>query len=198
MKIHYLKTYYNLCVSFLLCWLYVPHLIAFWFCKRKNEIMSDVNAYIEVNQVPIIKVSVCGLLYALHNDSYFRTVFYHRIGIVWKTMIGWYRPGNKLFFIPHKVKIGGGIKCFHPFATILNAYSIGENFQVRNSTTLGFKDVAIGPTIGNNVTLGVNVTIIGDVHIGNNVIVGAGSVVVKDIPDNVIAAGNPAQIIRKL
>lgn len=51
--------------------------------------------------------------------------------------------------------------------------------------------------IGDNVTLGGNVTIIGPVHIGNNVIVGAGSVVVKDVPDNCIVAGNPARIIRR-
>ena len=36
------------------------------------------------------------------------------------------------------------------------------------------------------------------VHIGNNVVVGAGSVVTKDLPDNVIAVGNPAKIIRKI
>ena len=35
------------------------------------------------------------------------------------------------------------------------------------------------------------------VHIGNHVIIGAGSVVTKDIPDNCIAAGNPARIIRR-
>lgn len=52
------------------------------------------------------------------------------------------------------------------------------------------------PIIGDNVSLGCNVTIIGGVHIGNNVTVGAGSVVVKDIPDNCIVAGNPAKVIR--
>lgn len=46
------------------------------------------------------------------------------------------------------------------------------------------------------MALGANVTIVGKVHIGNNVIVGAGSVVVKDVPDNCIVAGNPAKIIR--
>lgn len=54
------------------------------------------------------------------------------------------------------------------------------------------------PVIGDNVTLGANVTIIGDVHIGNNVIIGAGSVVVKNVPDNCVVAGNPAKVIRKM
>ena len=38
--------------------------------------------------------------------------------------------------------------------------------------------------------------IFGNVHIGDNVIVGAGSVVVKDVPDNCVVAGNPAKIIK--
>lgn len=56
-----------------------------------------------------------------------------------------------------------------------------------------------GPiSIGDNVWIGINVTIIGPVTIGNNCIIGAGSVVLKDIPDCVIAAGTPAKIIRKI
>ena len=54
------------------------------------------------------------------------------------------------------------------------------------------------PVIGDNVTFGVNVTIIGSVKIGNNVTIGAGSVVVKDIPDNSIAVGNPCRVIKTL
>lgn len=54
------------------------------------------------------------------------------------------------------------------------------------------------PIIGDNVFLGANVTIIGGVRIGNNVEVGAGSVVVKDVPDNCVVAGNPAKIIKYL
>ncbi len=50
--------------------------------------------------------------------------------------------------------------------------------------------------IGDNVWCGVNVTILAGVRIGNNCIIGAGSLVNKDIPDNCIAAGVPAKIIR--
>ena len=41
-------------------------------------------------------------------------------------------------------------------------------------------------------------TIIGGVHIGNDVVIGAGSVVVNDIPDGCVVAGNPARIIRRI
>ena len=83
----------------------------------------------------------------------------------------------------------------HPYSTIINAEKIGDNFSCIHCTTLGDKDGG-RPMLGNNVMLGANVTIIGPVHIGNNVTIGAGSVVVKDVPDNCVVAGNPAKIIR--
>ena len=48
------------------------------------------------------------------------------------------------------------------------------------------------------MNIGSNTCIIGEVTIGDNVIIGAGSVVVKDVPSNVVVAGNPARIIRHL
>ena len=83
----------------------------------------------------------------------------------------------------------------HPFATIINAESIGAIFSCIHCTTLGAKQNG-RPILGDGVQLGANVTIIGNVHIGNNVTIGAGSVVVKDIPDNAIAVGNPARVIK--
>lgn len=52
--------------------------------------------------------------------------------------------------------------------------------------------------IGNNVWIGGNVVVMPGVKIGNNVTIGAGSIVTKDIPDNVIAYGNPCKVIRKI
>ena len=53
-------------------------------------------------------------------------------------------------------------------------------------------------TIGNNVWIGGSVTILPGVCIGDNVTIGAGSVVTRDIPSNVVAAGNPCRVIKKL
>lgn len=53
-------------------------------------------------------------------------------------------------------------------------------------------------TIGNNVWIGGSSTILPGVSIGNNVVIGAGSVVTKDFPDNVVIAGNPAKIIKRI
>ena len=53
-------------------------------------------------------------------------------------------------------------------------------------------------TIGDNVWIGGNSVILPGVHIGSNTVIGAGSVVTKDIPDWVIAGGNPCKVIRKI
>ena len=52
--------------------------------------------------------------------------------------------------------------------------------------------------IGNNVWLGDKVSILAGVHIGNNVVVAANAVVTKDIPDNCVAAGVPAFVVKKI
>ncbi|GAB3661663.1 sugar O-acetyltransferase [Echinicola sediminis] len=53
-------------------------------------------------------------------------------------------------------------------------------------------------TIGDNVWIGGNTCILPGVSIGDNVTIGAGSVVTKDIPDNVLAFGNPCKVIREI
>ena len=53
-------------------------------------------------------------------------------------------------------------------------------------------------TVGDNVWIGGGVRIMPGVTIGNNTVIGGGSVVVSDIPDGVVAAGNPCQVIRQL
>jgi len=52
--------------------------------------------------------------------------------------------------------------------------------------------------IGDKVWIGGNTIILPGVTIGNNVTIGAGSVITKDIPDNVLAFGNPCQVKREL
>nr|WP_067298371.1 sugar O-acetyltransferase [Marinobacterium profundum] len=52
--------------------------------------------------------------------------------------------------------------------------------------------------IGDNSWLGGNVVVLPGITIGNNCVVGAGSVVTRDLPDNVVAAGNPCRVIRSV
>lgn len=182
--------------ALLFSWLYLPHLMVFlmFYMGGGNElIINDIQAI--ANQINIKLPIFCQLLYQLHNNRYFRSVFYYRIGPVCDLLISWYRPGDKYFLIPFSTKVGKGLKYAHPYSTVLNAESIGDNFSCIHCLTIGKKD-GKRPRIGNNVSVGCNVVVIGDITIGNNVTIGAGSVVVKDVPDNVVIAGNPAKIIK--
>lgn len=53
-------------------------------------------------------------------------------------------------------------------------------------------------TVGNNVWIGGNVSVMPGVSIGDNTIIGSGSVVTKDIPSGVIAVGNPCRVLREI
>lgn len=182
--------------ALLFLWLYIPHVIVYClFAKKRSLIDADLKAIEHQLNIPIpLGVQ---LLYQLHNNRYFRHTFYYRIGPILDLLISWYRPGDKYFWIPFSTKVGKGLCYAHPYSTVLNAESIGDNFSCLHCTTIGKKGPGERrPRIGNNVTVGCHVAIIGDITIGNNVTIGAGSVVVKDIPDNAVVVGNPARIIK--
>ena len=105
--------------------------------------------------------------------------------------------------IGDNVWIGGSVTIL-PGVTIGDDCFIGPNVSIytachstdpveRNSR----REWAEPVTIGDNVWIGGSVTILPGVTIGNNVTIGAGSVVTKDIPDNVVAVGNPCRVAKK-
>lgn len=68
------------------------------------------------------------------------------------------------------------------------------NYKIRNQGLEYAKPIKVG----NNVWFGGNVCVLPGVTIGDNVVIGAGSVVNKDIPSNVVAAGNPCKAIKEI
>ena len=89
--------------------------------------------------------------------------------------------------------------------------TIGDNAQIAPNVSIYTASHPVHPdsrnsgyeyglpiTIGDNVWIGGNSIILPGITIGNNAVIGAGSVVTSDIPDNVIAVGNPCRVIRKI
>lgn len=86
-----------------------------------------------------------------------------------------------------------------------NNVQFGPNVQIYTAThpliaaeRIKGPELAYPITIGNNVWLGGGVIVCPGVTIGDNTTIGSGSVVTKDIPANVFAAGNPCRIIKEL
>ena len=188
-------------IRFVLYLFIIPHYFLYLLSslETKNLINSDIQ---EMNRRLKINKS---LFYYLLVQKPYRNLFYYRITTnknkIFVKFLKLFISEYPLFRITAKYIGPYAYVLNHPYATTINANTIGSNFTLCHLTTLGNKKHGrndLVPTIGNNVSLGVNVTIIGDVKIGNNVVVGAGSVVVSDIPDNCVVVGNPAKIIRKV
>jgi len=91
-----------------------------------------------------------------------------------------------------KVIIGDNVM----FAPNVSIYTAGHPIHP-DSRNSGY-EYGIPVSIGNNVWIGGNVIINPGVTIGNDVVIGAGSVVTKDIPDRVVALGNPCRVVRQI
>ncbi|OOQ58598.1 serine acetyltransferase [Mucilaginibacter pedocola] len=131
--------------------------------------------------------------YMLLKVIFFPYLMFYRFFVEWSLGIE----------LPRKLRAGKNLVFYHGQGLVVNYGTIiGENCVLRNGVTIGHKKLADGthsrcPQIGNNVDIGANVCIIGDITIGDNVVIGAGAVVVKSIPPNSTAVGNPARVLEK-
>ncbi|MDD5151331.1 MAG: acetyltransferase [Flavobacterium sp.] len=117
---------------------------------------------------------------------------------------------NKAIIGSYEVKIGNGCNVLDN-AIFSNSASVGKgciiyyNVTITHDCEIGdFVELSPGATllgsckIGSFSKIGSNATILPKIIIGRNVTIGAGAVVTKDIPDNCVAAGIPAKIIKDL
>lgn len=98
-------------------------------------------------------------------------------------------------------KIGKGFFIDHATGVVIGETTeIGDNVSIFQGVTLGGVSTSKGkrhPTIGNNVVIGSNATVLGAITVGDNSKIGAGSVVVKDVPPNSTVVGVPGKVIKK-
>ena len=91
--------------------------------------------------------------------------------------------------------------CEHPLGSVLGRANYGDYLFVYQGTTVGGNrrnNKLYYPTLGNNVILFANATVLGDTHIGNNVVISADSYLLNEtIPDNSIAFGTSPNIVVK-
>lgn len=76
---------------------------------------------------------------------------------------------------------------------------VGDNVMIFHGVTLGTTGKEKGkrhPTVGNNVLIGANATVLGNLNIGDNAKIGAGAVVVHDVEANTTVTGVPAKVVR--
>lgn len=112
----------------------------------------------------------------------------------YKTTVGDY------FFANHNCQIldGGGVT-FGDYVFIAPncLFTTAEHAIDKDQRNEGL-EVALPIKVGNSVWFGAGVIVLGGVTIGDNVVIGAGSVVTKDIPSNVVAAGVPCRVLREI
>jgi serine O-acetyltransferase len=109
------------------------------------------------------------------------------------------RTGAEVSF---EAEIGGGLYLAHLAGVVIGSRTkIGCNAYLLQGVTLGGsrgkeRDGQTQPVVGDNVLIAAGAKILGPVRIGNNVEIGANAVVLDDLPDDSVAVGVPARVIR--
>ncbi len=174
---------------------------------RKIKCCSEVHKYMHFLSQEAMKITA-QINGSYHTEAEMRSLFSQLIGKEVDESFGLFPPFTtdcgKNINIGKGVFINAGCR-FQDQGGI----TIGDGALIGHNVVIATLNHAFEPenrgdmipapvVIGKRVWVGSNSTILPGVTIGDNAIIGAGSVVTKDIPANMIAAGNPAKVIKSI
>lgn len=125
---------------------------------------------------------------------------YHKktvLGIFWKFVLRHYQIKYGFQIYP-ETQIGEGLYLGHWGALVINPKAkIGKNCNIAQGVTIGQQNRGKNegyPVIGDEVWIGTNAVIVGNITIGNNVLIAPNAYVNFDVPENSMVMGNPGKI----
>lgn len=165
--------------------------------ELEKERFAAEELYFKFNNLPPSKneekLEILKQLFGkIGKNSYIRSTLYCDYGYNIEIGDNFYANHNLTILDCAKVKFGDNVF----IAPNCGFYCAGHPLDAQERNTL--VEYAKPITVGNNVWIGADVCVMPGVTIGDNTVIGAGSVVIKDIPSNVLAAGNPCKVIREL
>lgn len=159
---------------------------------RQSRILLNMLNKADYTDYATIRATVAQLLGASDDSTMINPPFYCDYGK--NIFVGKNFFANFNCTILDVARVSIGDNCF--LAPGVGIYTAGHPIHpdIRNAGP----EYGISITIGDNVWIGAQSVICPGVHIGSGVVIGAGSVVTHDIPDMVVAAGNPCRVIRPI
>lgn len=171
----------------------------------------DLERQYHFGGMPEKEATVVGLMFALGNARFLPVVLQRISSALYHSKLRFLAKGasllNFLLFgieIGAQCEIGPGLFFPHTIGTVIGAFKIGGNAVIYHQVTIGAKEIDLAftpekrPIVGDNVVIGSGAKVLGGITVGNNVVIGANAVVTKSVPNDVVVAGIPAQVIRSL
>ena len=158
--------------------------------KRARRLTQALNT-VDRSDFDAIK-KIVKELFGKEEDAFVNPPFYCDYGTKIEVGKNFFANYNCTMIDVAPIRIGDNVM----LAPNVSIYTAGHPVHPETRNTL--YEYGIEITIGDNVWIGGNTVICPGVHIGSNTVIGAGSVVTRDIPDWVVAAGNPCRVIREI
>ena len=167
--------------------------------RQKDLIKADIDRWNEIDQIKFNMFE--SLNWYLTYKKEFRNLLQHRLKSPSRSLVSMmhfviarilWKPLETLYI--YTEEIGGGLYIQHGFSTIITAKKIGKNCRIYQQVTIGYKE-QFNPVLEDNVSVTCGAKVLGGITMHTGSLAAAGSVVVKDVPENAIVGGVPAKII---